>query len=99
MPWKSPSRPRSSLVVPVATAGFDGRLPAKGGRSSLLQGCRFTPRLLDYLVRTQQQFLRNRKPESPRGLEIDHQIEFRGLLNGKIARFCAAKDAVDVFGV
>jgi|KBSSwiStaDraftv2_1062776.scaffolds.fasta_scaffold99628_1 hypothetical protein len=33
MPWKSPSRPRSSLVAPVATAGFDGRVPAKSSRS------------------------------------------------------------------
>ena len=35
MPWKSPSRPRSSLVVPVATAGFDGRLPAMSRRKAV----------------------------------------------------------------
>ena len=31
--------------------------------------------LLNHLVRAQQQFLRNRKPESSRGLEIDLQLE------------------------
>ncbi len=31
--WRSPSRRRSSLLVPVATAGFDGRLPANTCRS------------------------------------------------------------------
>jgi hypothetical protein len=36
MRWRSPSRPRCSLVVLVAAAGHDGRRPAKSGPSVTL---------------------------------------------------------------
>ena len=42
--------------------------------------------LLNHLVCTQQQFLRNREAESP-GVEIYRQLELRGLSDGKTAGF------------
>ena len=39
---------------------------------------------LDHLVRLRQHRRRNRQAESLGGLEIDHQLELRGLLNREI---------------
>ena len=38
--------------------------------------------LFDYVVRPQQPRLRNRQPESLGSLEVDDQLELRGLLDG-----------------
>ena len=43
-------------------------------------------RLLDDLVRPQQQRLRDRAPERLGGLEIDDQLELRGLLDWQVRR-------------
>ena len=51
---------------------------------------------LDNLVRPCQQRRRNRQAESPRGLEIDHQLELRRSLYGQLAGAGTAEDAVDV---
>ena len=48
--------------------------------------------LLDYVVRPQQQRLRDREPERLRRLQIDHQFELRGLLDGEIGGLRAFKD-------
>src|SRR2546425_8235113 len=40
--------------------------------------------LLDELIRPQQQRLRNRQPEGLGGLQVNHQLELRGLLDGEI---------------
>src|SRR5262245_41047742 len=50
--------------------------------------------LLDYLVRSQQQCLWDREAEGLRGLEIDDQLELRGLLDRKIARLCTIENLV-----
>ena len=39
------------------------------------------PGLLDHLVRAQQQRLRNREPKGVGSLQVDHQLEFRRLLD------------------
>src|SRR6266478_2160789 len=51
--------------------------------------------LLDHLVRPLQQGVRNRKPERLGGLEVDHQLKSRGLLNGKLRRLRSPQDLVD----
>jgi hypothetical protein len=43
----------------------------------------------DHLVGAGEQRGRYREPESVRGLQIDHQIEPRGLYNGKVCRRCS----------
>jgi len=53
------------------------------------------PDLLDYLVRAKQQRLRNRQPERLRGLKVDHELESRRLLNGKVGGLGALQDSVD----
>jgi hypothetical protein len=34
--------------------------------------------------------------KSFRGLEIDHQVELEGNLDGKLARLCAPQDAISI---
>src|SRR4051812_6156169 len=53
---------------------------------------------LDDLVRLQQHRLRDCKPERLRGLQIDHKLELRRPLEGKLGRLRAAEDAVHVHG-
>src|SRR5207249_11977355 len=55
-----------------------------------------TLRLLDHLVRAQQYVLRNGDPERPRGLQIDHQLVFGRLLDGKIGGLGALQNLVHV---
>ena len=52
-------------------------------------------RLLDDLVHPQQDGLRDRKPERFGGLEVDHEFELRGLLDGQIAGPSALEDLVN----
>src|SRR5262245_19897122 len=53
---------------------------------------------LDDLVGTQQQRLRDREAECLGRLEIDDQLELRGLLDWKICGLGAFEDLVDVDG-
>src|SRR5437773_2482398 len=54
--------------------------------------------LLDDLIRPQQQGPGDGKAERVRSLEVDHQLELRGLLDGQIPRLGALQDLVDVGG-
>jgi hypothetical protein len=49
--------------------------------------------LLDHLVGEQQYGLDDGQPERLGGLEVDHQLELGGGLNGEFARLLAAQDA------
>jgi hypothetical protein len=53
---------------------------------------------LDHLVGAHQHRLRDRQAERPGGLEVDHQIELRRLLDGQVGGLGALKDLVDVSG-
>src|SRR5215467_12429323 len=53
-------------------------------------------RSLDHLIRPQQQRLRNGEPEDLRGLEVDHQLELRGLLDWKVTGLGTLEETVDV---
>jgi hypothetical protein len=52
--------------------------------------------LLYYLVRPQQQPLRDRQPERLGGLEVDDQFELRRLLDGQVGGLGAFENLVDV---
>jgi hypothetical protein len=52
--------------------------------------------LLDDLVRTQEQRLRNRQAERLRRSLVDPQLELRRLLDGQVAGLGAFKDLVDL---
>ena len=56
------------------------------------------PRLLDHVVRAQQQRLRDRESERSRGLEVDHELELGGLFDWQITGFCALENLVHVAG-
>jgi hypothetical protein len=53
---------------------------------------------LDHLVGAQQERLRNGEPERLGGLEIDGQIELRGLLHRQVSRLGALQDLVHIDG-
>src|SRR5437667_11388517 len=53
---------------------------------------------LDHLVRAQQQRLRDVQAERFRSLEVDDQLELRGLQDGQIGGFRPLENLVDVRG-
>src|SRR5260370_2688785 len=53
-------------------------------------------RLLDYLIRPQQQRRWDRQADSFRGLQVDDQLELGGLLDGQVAGLGTLQDAVNV---
>ena len=54
------------------------------------------PVSFDHVVSTQKQRLRNCPTQRFGGLVVDHEFKLRGLLDGKVSRFCALQDLVDV---
>ena len=46
-------------------------------------------------ARAQQNRCRQIEPKRPRGLEIDHQLGLRGLLNRQLRRFVAFENTAD----
>jgi hypothetical protein len=52
--------------------------------------------LLEHLVSRHQQLVRHRQAERLRGLEIDDQLEFRGLLDWEVGGLRALEDLVHV---
>ena len=54
--------------------------------------------LFDHVIRPLQERSGHRQPESLGGLQVDHQLELRGLLDGEVGRSCAFEDSVDVGG-
>ena len=50
----------------------------------------------DHLIRLEEEGGRDRQAQCLGGLEVDDQLKFRGLLDGKIRRAGTAKDLVDV---
>src|SRR5207248_11121790 len=55
-------------------------------------------RSLDHLIRPRQQRGRDGEPERLRGLEVDDQLELRGLLDGKVCRLGAFEDPIYIGG-
>jgi hypothetical protein len=53
-------------------------------------------RLLDHLVRPEKEERGNRDPEGLRRLEVDDQLELRGLLHGQVGRVGPLQDAIHI---
>ena len=54
--------------------------------------------LFDHLIRPLQERRRDRQAEGLRGLEVDDQLELRGLFDGQVAGLGALQNLVDVGG-
>jgi len=54
--------------------------------------------LLDHAIRPKQDRLWDRQPQGLGRLEVYHQLELRGLLDGQIARLGAFQNLVDITG-
>src|SRR5688572_33465043 len=54
-----------------------------------------TDPLLDDSIGPQQDRRRNRQPERLRRLQIDHELELQGLLDGKVGRLHPPQDLLD----
>ena len=52
--------------------------------------------LFDHLVGKGEQLVGNLETECPCRFEIDHQLKFVRRLDGKLLRFRAAKDAINI---
>jgi hypothetical protein len=90
------SRPATFSACSAVVRGH--RAPSEGDSSTQELAALVEHGLLDHLVRPEQQRLRNREAERLRGLEIDHQLELRRLLDGEIGGLGALKDLVHVGG-
>src|SRR5262249_47427534 len=62
---------------------------------STLDTCLFS---LDHLIRTRQHVRWNREADLLRCLQVDHKLELRRLLDGKVRWLCAFQDFIDVRG-
>src|SRR5258706_4015260 len=84
------------LAQPEVLGAEAAESGASGGRCQLLTTFVWAPSLLDHLIRPQQQRRRDREAERLGGLQVDDQLELRGLLYGQIAGLGALEDFIDV---
>ena len=82
----------SHINVHAQRPGGEQREPP--GRWSVMLGSPLS--LLDDLIRAQQKLPRKAEPKRLGRLEVDDHLERARLLNGKIGRFGALEDPVDV---
>ena len=52
--------------------------------------------LFDHFVGEGEQRGRNREPERPRGLRVDHELELGRLHDWQVRRFCTLQDATNI---
>src|SRR6266581_4638572 len=92
-----PDHPVTALA-PLAPSFARSALPRKRVRSLTLNGPRMMERRasFDHLVGAGEQRRRYLQPNCSRGLEIDHEFELCGLLNGQVSRLGALQNLVDV---
>src|SRR5213593_925117 len=80
---------------------FRGRFPVRStarlGSSEYAAPGGRRPSVND-LIRAQQERRGDREAKGFRGLEVDDQLELRGLIDGKISRFGALQDSIDIGG-
>src|SRR5215467_14840004 len=89
---------RRSIMVPLSALTVSRpecarRLPLRSSEPRLR--CSAS---LDHLVGLSQQRRRNCQAEGLGSLEVDHQLELRGLLNRKVTGLRTLQDLVDVIG-
>ena len=88
--------PRAQRVRPVLISFPGPRHHQMMSKTIATLSVREVHRLLDHLIRPLQQRRRDRQAEGLGGLEVDHQLELRGLLDGKVARLGSLEDLVHV---
>jgi hypothetical protein len=78
----------------------DGRSPscARGasGHAAAAPSPAMNSRRFDHLVGAAEQREREREPERPGGLQVDDELDLRGLLHGEIGRLFALEDAAGI---
>src|SRR5262249_19358771 len=62
------------------------------------KGSQVSSRSINYLIRPQEQRLRNRQTDRLRGVEIDAQLELGGLLDREVGWLRALEDLIDEDG-
>src|SRR5260221_7599142 len=82
----------------VARPGYGSASPTRPGPARRHERAWWSRVSLDHFVRAKQQLLRNNKPDRLRALEIDDELDLRGLLDGHVAGLCALEDLVHVGG-
>src|SRR5215470_1058087 len=75
-------------------SGLSGLAHGQGGRQQSHAGG--IAWLLDHLVRSEENRVRNRHADLLRGLQIDHQLELRRLLYRQIGRLRTFEDFIDI---
>jgi hypothetical protein len=89
---------KSSRAKPRVARRLARRSGLTGLRSAQVRDVGETDPSLDQLVGTLQQGRWDRQPERLRGLEIDHQLELRRLLDREVRRVRSLQDPVHVLG-
>ena len=90
---------RRTILRPAASLRFmivPGSLAANDAQYHVRIGETVTWRLLDDLVCPQEQRRRDRQAQRLGGLEVDHQLELRRLLDGQVTGPGALEDLVHV---
>src|SRR4029450_8686926 len=95
--WPIPGQEQSQVRSAQSARSYEGiEHPAKPTAARRSWPRWSSTALLDHLIRAQQHRLRDREPERLRRLQVDHQLELRGLLDGKIGGLDALKDLIHV---
>src|SRR5262245_6177971 len=97
MPSQPPRKVRRPATIGAGPAGVSHQAQAVSiaKRTSRRGGGRLA-RLLNDLVRPSQHGLRDRETERLGGLEVEHEVELGGLLDGQVTRRGALENALDV---
>src|SRR5215813_10137396 len=87
-----PTEPPSSLPILSRVAVRSSRAGlSPAGSHQLAAGA-----LFDHLVGASDQCRRYFQPEGPGGLEIEHELEFRRLLDRKVSRLCTFEHTIHI---
>src|SRR3984893_8443245 len=84
-----------SAVSPIASKLYAPQRKTRSANNGPMR-CSKTVSLFDHVVGAREQERRHVEAKSPRGLQVNRQLEFGGCLHRKIRWFGALKDAVNI---